>query len=350
MSDTWRPFTLRRTTGGDVLRATTPWYGALRYGPVAVPFDAVEGTTLTGIPWGYDATRMTVSVPPSVPWQEAVLVRGAFGPPTTPLDGVAVWYDTVAQADFPLTEQFNVLVMDQPLTGGYWYYYSLFLCVGKTWQQCSWVLSATATVLVPRNYGHASKLFWLIPDFYQRTDDQQAADGLHGPLRKFTALIGYDADYDRTLLDGVLNVYDPDLAPLHFVELLGTNLGLPVETALGGSRYRNLVGQLYDLEGVRGTTLGLQQFIYAASNYRCDVVQGGSQMLSTDDAEFVNGVGHWQTFTNTLVTTVKNAFSNVSPPLDPQTHVVLRPYTGAATPPLPLVPNGGRGILEVIEI
>jgi len=351
VTDTWRPFTIRRTVGGDVVRAVTGWQGALRYGPEDVAFDVAKITSLDAIPLGYDTMQITVRIPVlSVPVQEAVLVRGAFGYPTTPLDGVAVWYENVPQTSFPLTSQFNWIVQDTPLTGGYWYYYTLFLSVGTTYGNASWVVGAQVTMLVPRNYQHATRLFQLIPDFYQHTDDEQAADGRNGPLRKYIAIVGYEADNDRTLLDGVLNVYDPDFAPLLFVEYLGTNLGLPIEQALGGARYRSLVGQLSDLENIRGTVPGLKEFIFAASNYECDVVQGGNSMLSSDDAEFVNGVGHWQVFANANVTTIRNYFSGVSPPLDPQTHVVLRVYTGSATPPLPRVPGGGQGIMEVIEI
>ena len=314
---------------------------ALRYGPQTVSFDVVKGTTLTGRPFGYDSTYLTISIPATVPWNEAVLVRGAFGYPTTPLDGVAVWYED----NQGLTSQFNVVEVDQPVTGGYRYYYSLFLGIGTP---DSWLNAAQCEVLVPRNYGHATKLFEMLPSFYQRTDSQQAADGRNGPLRKFTAILGYDADYNRTLLDGVLNVYDPDLAPLQFVEYLGTNLGLPIEQALGGARYRTLVGSLWNLEGLRGTSLGLQAFVYASSNYECQVQTGKNMLLTPDDSEFINGIGHWQMFLNPIVTTFQNYFSHLTPavPGDAYAAVVIRPYAGTD---IPRVSGAGQGILEITE-
>ena len=63
MTDTWRPFTIRRTVGGDVVRATTGWQGALRYGPEDVPFDVASVTTLQAIPLGYDTMQITVLIP-----------------------------------------------------------------------------------------------------------------------------------------------------------------------------------------------------------------------------------------------------------------------------------------------
>lgn len=339
----WRPFVLRRTIGGDVTRAITEWQGALRFGPKDFPFDAVVGTTLTGIPIGYDSTLLTVSVPPGIPWQEMVLVRGGFGYPNTPLDGEAVWYYSGHNRDDP--DQYNQQVRDEPLTEGRWYYYTLFLCLSESSDiPCEWMVGAVATILVPKNYHHAEKLFEMIPPFYQRTDDQQAADGRHGPLRKFAAIIGYDCDYDRTLLDGVLDVYHPDFAPLMFMQQVGANLGFPAESALGGARYRSIIGQLWDLESTRGTSQGFQDFVYAASNYHCVVVTGVNSLLSPDDAEFVNGSGHWQSYTNPHVTDMENGVNHTHPPADPYTYLAVRKYTGTdLTPPV------GQGILEIIE-
>jgi hypothetical protein len=348
-------FALRRTTGGDVARATPTSGGAglLRYGPAPVAWDAVKGTTLTGISWGYDAALLTAQIPAVVPSRgEAVLVRGAFGYPTTPLDGMAIWHSPDNGLGTLVTQQINHQVLDQPVTGGRWYYYTLFVKVVSPSSPSlpgTWQIGATITVLVPKFYGHAEKLFAMIPPFYQRTDDEQVADGRNGPLRKFCRIIGYDLDYNRTLLDGVLNVYDPDFAPLMFTQQVGLNLGLPPEDALGGSRYRSLVGQLWDLEGARGTTPGLQSFIYAASNYQTAVLNGINNLLTADDAEFVVGVGHWRNYANAhYVDMTDTARSNAHPPAGIDfSRVILRLYTAPDLVPAAL---HGRGVLEIIEL
>lgn len=348
----YRPFEVRRSEGGDVVRATTGWRGALRYGPVDIPFDVVVGTTLTGIPWGYDATLTTVSVPSSVPHKgEMVLVRGGFGYPTTPLDGVAVWYSP--DSGVLATDQLNQQVLDQPVTGGRWYYYTLFIKAvdpAHLTLPGTWLVGATINVLVPKNYGHADTLFNNIPPFYAALDDRQAADGRNGPLRKFSRIVGYDADYNRTLLDGVLNVYDPDLAPLMFTQLVGQNLGQPPEQALGGARYRSLVGRIWELEASRGTTQGLQEFIYAATNYRTIVHTGINELLSPDDAEFITDIGHWVTYANPHYVDMTDVVPapDTHPPagLD-LSRVVLRKYSGVDL----VAPSGfGQGVLEIIEL
>jgi hypothetical protein len=127
----WRPFEIRRPIGGDVVRADSGWTGALRYGTKDYPFDIVVGTTLTGFPRDYTSTQLSLSVPASVPNRgEMVLVRAGFGYPTTPLDGVAIWYHPDSgPGTNPTTDQFNQLVVDTPLTPGRWYYYTLFVKV-----------------------------------------------------------------------------------------------------------------------------------------------------------------------------------------------------------------------------
>lgn len=346
MSDTWRPFTIRRNIGGDVLQAVDGWRGALRFGPKSVPFDIVVGTTLFGQPIGYDSTMVTVQVPPTVPWKEAVLVRGGFGFPTTPLDGVAVWFQSTNPN--PVL-QFDQQVLDHPLTQGWWYYYTLFLCVGVDPLPCEWLVGAQVEVLVPRNYQHGDKLFSLIPPYYQKLDDQQAADGRNGPLRKFANIVGFDMDYNRTLVDGVLNVYDSDRAPLKFVQQLGINLGLgTVENALGGARYRSLVGGLSLLEEHRGTQRGLHDFIFAASNYQTVVTSGDNEVLATDDAEFVGGSGHWIPFANTDVTFISDgAGTPTHPAFNAYSDLAVRKYTGGTVVPQP---GAGRGVLEITEL
>lgn len=351
MSEDWRPFTLRRTIGGDVTRpGPDEWQSALRYGPKDYPFDSVLGTTITGIPVDYDKVLLTVGVPTTVTWQEATLVRGGFGYPNTPLDGEVIWY--VDGHDVHSTEQFNQLVLDSPLSEGHWYYYTLFLCISDQAPPfpCEWMVGAVGQVLVPKNYHHAELLFDMIPPFYHGYDDGQAADGRHGPMRRFSALIGYDCDYTRTLLDGVLNMYHPDFSPLVFMQQVGANLGFPAESALGGARYRSLIGQLWDLEDTRGTALGLQDFIYAASNYRCTVVDGYNSMLSVDDSEFVHGIGHWQPYTNAHVVDLTNVApvppAPANPPLDLYKYLTLRKYADIDLSPLA---QHGQGILEIIE-
>jgi len=302
----YRPFQIRRTTGGDALRPdVADWQAPLRYGPRAVSPIEVEGTEIVAVPYHYDSTLLTVKVPADVQWTQAMMARGGFGFPTTPLDGVAVWYLAPkpnvldnAGNPLPLARQ----TFDTPLTPGNFYYYSLFLWIGG-----QWVLSAQQDVLLPQDYGHSQLMMDAIPPYYVRLDDQRAADGRNGPLRLFASVLGYDLDYLRTLLDGVLNVYDPDRVPFRLMRYLGENMGFPYERTLGAARYRSILtgllpvrnGEAFsspgNLNNLRGTADGLQMLVTAASDYQCDAVQGNNMLLTSDDSEFVGGGPYYPT-------------------------------------------------------
>ncbi len=73
-------------------------------------------------------------------------------------------------------------------------------------------------------------------------------------------MLGYDLDLTRTLVDGVLNIYDPDKVPYRLMRYLGENLGFPFESTLGAARYRSIIQQLPDLNDTRGTVVGLERW------------------------------------------------------------------------------------------
>lgn len=357
MATEWRPFVVRRTTGGDVLRAPDGgWRAALRYGAQPVTPDEVLGTNLIVYPRFYDSMVVTVQVPHTIPWERAVLVRGGFGMPTTPQDGVAIWYYDEA---LPHTVDLSQQIIDTPLTPGNWFYYSLFL-----WITGQWVLAYQMDNCVPAEHGWGDFLFNTMPTFYQRTDSQQAADGRNGPLRVFSRVLGYELDYTNTLADGVRDIYNVDRSPTRLLKYLGSNFGVPDEPVLGEARQRSMLQQLNDLNATRGTTLGLEKLIEAATHYPCDVATSGNQLLAVDDGDFNGGdvsqygmgallaqdlkwgIGHWAPTTNSTI------LAKLEDPLNPgqfaSSHTVTTSIIAKNTDPRPgLVPPGGTGSMVV---
>jgi len=357
MATEWRPFVIRRTTGGDVLRPGDGGFrGALRYGPQPITPEEVSGTNLIVTPRFYDRMVITVQVPKTILWSKAVLVRGGFGAPTTPQDGVAIWYHEEAT---PHTNDLSQQVVDHPLTPGNFYYYSLFL-----WISGQWALVYSQDNAVPSDHGWSQFLFNVLPMFYQRTDDMQAADGRNGPLRTFSRILGYELDYSNTLADGVRDVFNVDRAPSRLLKHLGYNFGVPDEPVLGEARQRSMLQQLDDLNALRGTTMGLRELIEAATHYPCDVTTSGNALLSVDDGDFNGGdvsqygmssllaadlnwgIGHWTSTTNPTI------LAKLEDPLNPgqfaSSHTVTTAILAKNTDPRSaLVPPGGTGSMVV---
>lgn len=333
MSDNWRPFIIRRTSGGDLLRSDTPWFASLRFGPLEVDYEAVKATTITTRPLGYTGAMVSFSIPGTINWEKIVVVRGGFGFPMTPQDGVVVHY---FDGPYVAGQQWNNRFVDTPLTTGRWYYYTVFLWIGG-----QWVIAQTGDVVVPGNFGSGQHLFDLLPPFYQKVDDEQAGNAQGGPLRRFLAVFGYDLDYVRTYIEGVMNVWSADDAPLVFTQRSGFNMGFGIERILGGARYRSLVQQLVDLNDQRGTSLGLQGLVMALSNYPCVVSLGENKMLSADDSEFEKGAGHWATLADA------GSLANITDPAFTANHPTAQTLSVIKYPGTTLVPPVGRGILQI---
>jgi phage tail-like protein len=226
------------------------------------------------------------------------------------------------------------------------------------------VLAYSMDNAVPADHGWSDFLFNTLPMFYQRTDDQQAADGRNGPLRVFARVFGYELDYTNTLADGVRDVYNVDKAPARLLKYLGYNFGVPDEPVLGEARQRSMLQQLSDLNALRGTALGLTQLIEAATHYSCDISTSGNLLLSVDDGDFNGGdvsqfgmapllssdlswgIGHWQPMLNATVLAKMQDPNNIG--TFASSHTVTTSILAKNTnTDVRLVPPGGSGAMVV---
>jgi hypothetical protein len=213
----------------------------------------------------------------------ARLVRSSFGYPNHPMDGytVATW-----NPGDPLPE----VVVDADLSPGCWYYYSILTKYGEG----RWRAAYQTEALVPFDYAHRDAMYGLTPPFYQKVDAEDFKGRENRTLYRFYEVVGFDLDYTRTIAEGVQEVWNPDTAPMALLRLLGEqNLGVEDQGRLGDTRWRGVVSQNRLLNGRRGTLDGLRRFVEAASKYETQATLGLNELLLVDDAEFVEGVGHW---------------------------------------------------------
>jgi hypothetical protein len=149
--------------------------------------------------------------------------------------------------------------------------------------------------LLPVNYRHAEKLWDLLPPYYRNKDREFTyGTGQSGVLQRLLNVIGFEADYTRTLAEGIENVYNVDQTNNALMHLLGvTNMGVEEEGGLGDIRYRSLLSTINRLYDERGSARGIQKMTLAASKYNCKVVEGSNIMNLTDDSEFLQGTGSW---------------------------------------------------------
>ena len=317
-------FTVQRTiegviTGGDYVRGSTNALTeatAIRFPRFAANLTPVGpgGGILYVKPYDYDTIQVEWNVPEQLvtgegltrdPWQEVVIVRSAFGNPSTVNDGQtifrmtkdALWptgdYSTDRDGKIITPDVFDPRVPEQSgeepgLPNGRWYYYGLFFKVGLRW-----IRSMVHHTLLPRNHHHDEHLWNALPPYYRYLDEQQRGAAGPGDLQQYLRLFGFSFDLTKEYVESWLDLYHTDFTPMTLLRNVGENVGSPYEPGIGDIRYRALIARIGYLYQGRGTAGALRQLIAATSKCDCDVDTSPNIFLLPDDADFFQGVGNW---------------------------------------------------------
>ena len=249
---------------------------------------------------GYDSVRIEWTWPfeggSTQNWKEVALVRSMFGSPTTPMDGQTVFGPSMRidweEEDGKLVQ--SPVIYDTNLTGGYWYYYTLFFNISpKAPDLGDWVAGYSDWAQVPRRFGHDEHLWNGIPPYYQWSDDQIQAGRREGPLKKFLSIFGFELDFSRQSVECMQDMYHIDKTPVPLLRELGRNFGTSDEEGLGDIRFRASMADLAERLTYRGTKKGLQQTIETMSKYDSEVTQGKNLMMLPDDSSPFFSSGNW---------------------------------------------------------
>jgi hypothetical protein len=294
-------------------------------------------------PWDYNTVRLIWSVDPDLHEKaiydvsqgrtpKVVITRSSFGYPSTPLDGQKIldrkYVETIATVegqmvvpymetqpesndnDFKRPSLSTQGLYDRNLVPGHWYYYTIFFYIQGTGDSQQWVEGGSKDALTPINYKTAETLYDLIPPYYRSKDKEfLSGEGQRGVLERLIQVIGFEADYTRTLSEGIENVYNIDRTHDDLLHALGeTNLGVGPEAGLGDIRYRSLLAMINPLYNTRGTTSGLLRLSAAAVKYNCKVLEGVNYMNVFDDAEFLTNSGSWGNLSQTDLDWVQNTW------------------------------------------
>jgi len=323
MSDPWWPdgydypaFRVKRQAygineGGDYVRGSAGGHDgdvegeiitlprtALRYptkafDPTAVA--AADKGIMFASAFDYSTVEVQWAWPKSVEdkFQEVAVVRSTFGAPADPGQGEVVFRaKRSALPPMTLTDGTTklappLIIYDQPLVPGHWYYYTAFFRMGPY----DWTAMMSDQCLLPKNYHHADHLWNTLPPWYQYTDDTYLKD--KGFLRRFLTIFGFEQDRVREYVESLLQLHWADRSPMLLLRHLGANYGYPYEAGIGDIRYRALLANLSQLLLKRGTSGGLLGLVETVSKYDCDITMGANTTLLPDDSNFVTGTGHW---------------------------------------------------------
>lgn len=209
--------------------------------------------------------------------QGIVLVYSPTGAPETVADGKII----KTQKHFDNTYAIDHVGVES----GKWAYYSLFL----HWNQngtgpsgVNWYERvASIQELVPFDYKSIDSLWKRIPyyqqqsDVYGRDDDPENLD--HGLLYRFLYIFGFEMDKERTLIDSVINQYDPDKCESNSIDYLAKQMGLESSVEeLGVSKIRQVLKDIGYYRQRKGTIQSATAYLTALSGCAVDVVESNS--------------------------------------------------------------------------
>lgn len=174
------------------------------------------------------------------------------------------------------------------VTEGQWAYYSIF---GRYYQDSDGVGTffyekfASVETLVPKNYDSYNLMWRRLPQYYRTLDTS-------GDLSSFIRIFSFEADRTRTLVQNVMNGYDPQVAEEEGLTQLAKLVGLEVGVEdIGMSRIRALLHDIGFLRRRKGTLAGITGYFKAISGANVDFVDTGSNYRATIYAQRANLIG-----------------------------------------------------------
>ncbi|MFH9606848.1 phage tail protein [Streptomyces sp. NPDC017448] len=292
------------------------FYGADVYVSYSVePMDARQT--------GYGEITVTWVTPVSVQnWGELRLVRNTSGFPVSEDDG-----DTVLQFNAQAPQN---SFTDSGLTGGKFYYYSVFLssefqqysstatyqpgdtvsyggfrwtCTTSNvigvapgtgvaqWQitqvRSAWNRAGQAASLAVRDYGYRDLLYQLIPTAYATAQTEVSApqDPTNDVFYRYMSVLAWGLSITRTELGEQQNLHRVSSMPLSRLELLASQLGVSNEASVTPRLRRYRVEHAADLGQRRGTLESVKETIYDLTGYDSDISISRNLMLDADQAE-----------------------------------------------------------------
>jgi phage tail-like protein len=258
-------------------------YGTQLYGPpqggpqfVADNFDA-ESTD-------YGAIEVSW-LPPTGQYSRQRLLRSTIGPSYDENDGTILYDYTLA---YPKSWH------DSGLTGGVWYYYTLFVFVDT---QNIWIAAGSAGALCVKNFGQTDRLYASLPNVYKSPDLQAIGNSVESTdtsLYRFLSITGFEHDRIRTELEALTQLKDPNLCPAQFLPAFAHEMGISFEPELGIRSVRRWLANAVHLFHIKGTALCARDLVAVLTGWSASVSIGKNLALNDPTAEQVGSAGLWR--------------------------------------------------------
>jgi phage tail-like protein len=210
------------------------------------------------------------------------LVRNGFSTPANVTDGTLIY----SPNNSGLTGSF----LDTSAQPGEPNYYSLFVLDNTgLWQR-----AGDTIAILPSAWGYGDRLYNLLPQVYRDFDyDLALGAGGSGPLYNFLQLLGFQLDYTRSLLEELLDMWDPYNVPGQFISYIAENLGLTYEPFLDMNITRNQLANVVHSYKIKGSVQGVQDQVNLVTGYQTRIQPGDNQIIDVNNSRFTFNTGLW---------------------------------------------------------
>jgi len=217
-----------------VIPGGNEWATAGYFTVDAIDYESVQ------IAWGVPLATTLTSVPQAT---QVVIVYSPQGEPSTISEGSVLVETSTSDGSYVHTTP-----------SGEWAYYTLFVKYQSSLGDLYYEPAAYLSTLVPLSYGSSDSLYAKVPAYYRLQDDK-LNQGNGGPLYRYLALVGWDVDKFRTLIDYFVSCHDPQIANSQALDLLANDLGIDLlSSELGAARLRALLNDVGTLRRSGGVT------------------------------------------------------------------------------------------------
>lgn len=284
---------VRETDGWTTI--TTPVMNYLRPGDT-VTFEGVE--SVSGAPV-IDGT-----------WLVSAIINPATFAVRQTWNGLATFTSSVGTGTVTTTDGIQRIPAGQgwvstPVTPGVEYYYALY--AEDPTVPGLWLEVGSQTFLAPADHGSVELMVSTLPAFMTNANHGTATLPSYDVLRdtdpdlapgdpsllKYVAGLAWVWDQILTRVDKLRRLRDPASIPSAFVPAACETLGIAREPAFGEQAERAMLRAAPTINALRGTKEGLTAYVESLTGLSTDVTYGKNLMLTTENASFEQGTGHW---------------------------------------------------------
>jgi len=271
---------------------------------------------------------------PSGAWDFIRLVRSPYGFAVNAEDGDLLFEDANGASRTSYLDEGQV-PNNVKLAPAKPYYYSLFVRepVHSTWQRAGDAIGVSV-----KDYGTSAAMFRYLPEILSsQIPNDTSLESTNTFLQRFITLFAFQLDVYKSSAENITNRYDVTNLNGLLIPTFMQEFGLKYEPALGIKQSKIFLRNISRLFLIKGTLLGLKDFIKSYAGYDNIISIGKNLMLDINDSSFEQSVGSWSAISNAVI---EHHSVNDSP------HVA--PYSEPALPAM--FPNLQKGVLKVTNV